>query len=305
MFFFRGVQTTFHHVFPHSIFFQGSPVHPQPTDPPPWPQAVQHHVRQPRRRLQPQDHRLRSLRNLGKHWGRPGQDDHVWDSRVHEPGGDGLQIRLAGLWYVVSILFDKYGLTTTRVKTLFETKRVKKIHKTKRTKKSFNQEIKIYPDHQGSRGDHVHTPLWGSLAILGRKPVPHHGKGGLFQPSPAHLCFIHIFCFLIFLYFLIRWFFSPLILSNLFLYILHLFQHNTLLTTHCSLSRPSLATTPWTFPTSSTCPTRGKTSSRSCWCSTPPRGTQRLRPYNTPGWQTTGYILVFFTFDGVVSSRWV
>ena len=101
----------------------------------------------------------------------------------------------------MSILFDKYGLTTTRVKTLFETKRVKKIHKTKRTKKSFNQEIKIYPDHQGSRGDHVHTSLWGSLTILGRKPVPHHGKGGLFQLSFYLFLSSYLF-FLIFPYIL-------------------------------------------------------------------------------------------------------
>ena len=133
------------------------------------------------------------------------------------------------------------------------------------------------PSDQGSGSDHVHTPLWGSLAILGRKPVPHHGKGGLFQLSfYLFLSFIFSVLSLLIFYHL---FLSSLILSYLILSFSPLVK--ILLIVH--LSRPSPATTPWTFPTSSTCPTRGKTSSRSCWCSTPPRGTQRPRPYNTPG----------------------
>ena len=100
--------------------------------------------------------------------------------------------------------------------------------------------------------------------------------------------YLFIFSFLFFLIFYHLFLFT-LILSYLILSFSTLVK--ILLIVH--LYRPSLVTTPWTFPTSSTCPTRGKTSSRSCWCSTPPRGTQRPRPYNTPGCQTTGYILFF------------
>ena len=66
------------------------------------------------------------------------------------------------------------------------------------------------PSDQGSGSDHVHTPLWGSLAILGRKPVPHHGKGGLFQ-----LSFYLFLSFLSFLSYLSLYFiiFSYLLLS--------------------------------------------------------------------------------------------
>ena len=60
---------------------------------------------------------------------------------------------------------------------------------------SLKRRSQIFPKHQGSGCDHVHTPLWGSLAILGRKPVPHHGKGGLFQPSFYRFIFSYLFLF--------------------------------------------------------------------------------------------------------------